>query len=133
MYTRKYLNYRILVAKDIARLYCDPSDTKRCLTRIHGIYVEPILGVEYDTFRNYVGMSGGGLGDMALPGYVRAALLMLGYFRECERMGIPMPDFDKYRPEPLERYLGMVLRRREEIRMRIVRSIVEERALAEPF
>lgn len=116
MYVKTNLVYGYLLAKKITKIYKRTGIAGRDLKGVHRIYGRAICNVGYDTFCKYVNMPDEELGGTELPAFVAPALQMLGFFRDCELYGIPLPKSDKLTPEQLDDYLERTIARRREER-----------------
>lgn len=116
MYVKTNLVYSYLMAKTIAKIYAEPDVAGRDLKYVHRIYGKPVCGVSYDTFRKHVRIPEAELGGIEFPPFVVATIQMLGFFRDCELHGIPLPKSGKLKPEELDDYLEKTILRRREMR-----------------
>lgn len=77
MYTPKYMRWRKLIARTLVAMLTDSNDPHRNKQWIYDHYGVYLLGVDYDTFLNYLDDEEDPLRDLELPSYILIGLWLL--------------------------------------------------------
>lgn len=70
MYTNEYMRRRKAVARLLAKMAYEPQNAQRNLSYVHRRFVVCLLGIDYDTFLDYLNEDKDRLEDVVIPNHI---------------------------------------------------------------